>query len=301
MNKITPNIDWYGTYARASALADYLEVAAVAGVRFTRADVVDIIEDNEWSRRVRKEQFTGDDESEQEARDIADRIYNVIGERVDLLTDRYPYGVDDSGRLTFRAGMEHPYLALLAITVTHAVKLQGSADPTQVFEDTVVDVLLSRGWLASNLGRATRDVGFVKGLARVGEELLLKTDAEAVPRSESAKDEKVDAIGHYPWCLQRPGRWLSIGQITCAVSNEWESKLVRTSSKSWKARLGEVVEPTVFLAVPHHIESRQRTYLLNEHGRYVLDRLSLLSFKTAVSVTEQSLIKVLLQAEVEKL
>jgi len=152
-----------------------------------------------------------------------------------------------------------------------------------------------------NFGRATRDAGFAAGLSAIADELFLQTDADAVPRSVSAKDEKIDTIAHYPWCKRRPGRWLSIGQITCAVSNEWEPKLLQPSSKSWRARLGEVVEPTVFLAVPHHIETRYRTYLLNDSGRYILDRLSLLSFKLNVTEPERSLIEAMVGAEVEKL
>jgi hypothetical protein len=301
MSKITPNIDWYGTYATASALADYLEVAAIAGVQLTRAAIADLIDDNEWSRRVGREHFTGDDDSEEKARDIAERIYNVIGERGDLLGIQYPFTLDRSGRLTFFAGYDHPYVALLAISVAHAARLDVEDDPTQVFEDTVSDVLRSRGWLAANFGRATRDAGFVGGLGNIAGELSLQPDAEGAPRSQSAQDEKVDTIAHFPWCRRRLGRWLTIGQVTCAVSNEWRSKLLAPSAKSWMARLGEVVEPTVFLAVPHHIESGYRTYLLNDSNRYILDRLSLLSFKSGISASEKSLIDAVMHTEVEQL
>lgn len=301
MSKITPNIDWYGTYATASALADYLEIAATAGVQLTRAAVVDLIEDNEWSRRVGREHFTGDDESEEKARDIADRVFNVIGERSDLLGAQYPYVTDSSGRLTFVGASDHPYLAFLAISIAHAAKLDVADDPKQIFEDTVTDVFRARGWLASNFGRAARSGGFAGALTALGNELSLQPDPDAAPRSQSAQDEKADTLAHYPWCRNRLGRWLSIGQVTCAVSNEWRSKLLEPSPKSWKARLGEVVEPTVFLAVPHHIESRHRTYLLNDCNRYILDRLSLLSFKTSVSGAEQSLIDAVVQAEIEEL
>jgi hypothetical protein len=303
MNKIVPNIDWYGRYGTASAIADYLEIASIAGIRLTRAEVVDLIDDSGWSRRVTREHYTSigeDDADEEEARDIADRIFNVFGERQVVLGLGYPFTIDENGRLSFTGDRSHPYVALLAITVAHAANLDIPLDVTQVFEDTVCDILRSRGWKAVNFGRATRDSGFEQGLLAAGVELALQGYPDA-QRNMYAQDERVDTIGHYPWCTRSSGRWLVIGQVTCAQSNEWRKKLQEPSPSNWQLRLGEIVEPSVFLAVPHHVENRFRTYLMSDCKRYILDRLSLTLQKQSVSTDEQAIIDSVLGSAVERL
>src|ERR1051326_2590615 len=303
MNKITPNIDWYGTYGTASALADYLEIAAIARIGLTRAEVVDLIDDNDWSTRVGREHYTSldeDDEEEQEARDIAERVYNIFAERQEVLGTEYPFAVEPNGILSFTGSKEHPYLALLAISVAHASSVDVPHDVTQVFEDTVTDVFRARGWKAVNLGKLTPAEGFEKGGTLAGDELMIKMLPEAAVRNQFAQDERADTLVHYPWC-SRPGRWIMIGQVTCAKSNEWRKKLQEPSPTSWQLRLGEIALPNVFLAVPHHVERRVRTFLIGDCNRYLLDRMSLTLYKTSLSEVEQSVVESVLASTVERL
>ena len=46
---IEPDPDWYGSYARRSAIADYLELLALAGKSLTVEDLADRIRDNRWT------------------------------------------------------------------------------------------------------------------------------------------------------------------------------------------------------------------------------------------------------------
>ena len=59
MARITPDIDIYGRYATASALADYLELLSLHGVSISRASVADMVEDNDWGRRIQENFFAG--------------------------------------------------------------------------------------------------------------------------------------------------------------------------------------------------------------------------------------------------
>lgn len=46
---IEPSVDWYGSYARRSAVADFLELAALEGKTLSSEGLADLIRDNRWS------------------------------------------------------------------------------------------------------------------------------------------------------------------------------------------------------------------------------------------------------------
>ena len=260
-NRVFADIDAYGTYARASALADFLELLAIQKQSMTRASLLDLIHDNSWTLRA-AENFSipGEDPS---ADDEGERVFNLIDERVAILGDRYPFKTDNAGRLTFKNKSPRCYLALLALTVAHAYKLRTPVSVTDTFESTVEDVVKRPGWYAINFAAVRKGKRFANALEASGNVLRLETTTETAPRNIYAQDENVDTIVHVPWCTVRKGRWTMIGQVTCAMSNEWETKMKEPSEERWRLLLGECTAPRVFLAVPHHAEPKHRLDLLS--------------------------------------
>ena len=66
------NIDAYGTYARASALADYVEVAAWSRGSYSEATLADVIKDNDWVRRMHDLVRLPDDRRDEEPVEAGD-------------------------------------------------------------------------------------------------------------------------------------------------------------------------------------------------------------------------------------
>lgn len=87
--RISANIDAYGTYARVSALADFLEVCAIRQLSISQGRVADLIADNHWQLR---EIFIGPDDGDEpqtdqlsdrldSAREASDSVMAVLRER----------------------------------------------------------------------------------------------------------------------------------------------------------------------------------------------------------------------------
>src|SRR5688500_9085277 len=57
MAAIQPSIDAYGRYARASSLADHLELLALLGQSLNRKGLADLISDRSWLVRMEDELF----------------------------------------------------------------------------------------------------------------------------------------------------------------------------------------------------------------------------------------------------
>ncbi len=305
MTKLSANPDCYGRFAQASALADYLELLALHGQALSKARLIDFIADNEWRIRSR-ENFTeaGRIEDEDEPIDAAGRILALLGERADTLGRLYPFEMDSTGRLRYKTRKNTTsYLLLLAITMAHAHKFDIGKAPEIFFPEVVAQVYQARGWNAYNFGgHAHDDTPFSEALAIAGSNLKLHVDPNAVPLSKSVKDHGVDCIAHYAWCGARQGRWLTITQVTCAVSNEWARKLLMDAQPlPWSRLLGEVCLPQVVLAVPHHIEPRHRSYLLSQSNgmRFILDRMSLVPFVPNLGARARDAIKALRLTPIE--
>jgi|SRR5215813_4038000 len=297
---IVPNPDAYGTYAAASALADYLELLSLHGHSLTKATLGDVIADSGW--RVRRQENIAAPETDEEEFDASeDRVYSLIRERRRVLGQQYPFVEDGAGRLTHLNGqVGQPYRALLAITLVHAYRVPAPRDPKHVLEQTVADVLAARGWLSLNFGALSRIGGFAAAVAASGGPLQLATDPAGAPHPSAAQDEGVDTLAHIPWCGARSGRWVVVGQVTCAVSNVWRRKILEPSPASWMRFLADIVPPVSFLAVPHHAEPQHRIYVMVQSGRLLLDRLSLVRHKAATTADEDSLIETVLAFGVER-
>lgn len=81
-----------------------------------------------------------------------------------------------------------------------------------------------------------------------------------------------------------------VGQVTCAISNEWRMKLEEASEWTWAGLLGERISPLVFLGVPHHAEPKNRLYLIDRSRKAVFDRLSFTKIKGEISAAEREIL-----------
>ena len=316
---IQPTIDAYGRYARASNLADHIELLALQGRQLNRSALADVVSDRSWVAKL-DELFEGgsikprgdfeepadeDGEAAGEEPGVAqaNRVFDVLDERSDLLGDGYPFIVAD--HLQVKDGVdprESPYVALLAITLAHAHKLKMEHDPKQVLEDVVVAALSTRGLEAINVGAISREGhDFRETITRSGTTVGLRpTPTEAVTLTY-AKEEGVDALAHLPWGDHRTGAWVFVGQATCGKSDSWSAKIGEPKPEAWKLLLNCGVLPLPFLAVPHHVEPPHWAKLMQDHGKLLLDRIRLARFRDEVTPTEAAIVDVVLSVGVESL
>jgi hypothetical protein len=301
---IEPRESAYGKYADASAVADYLELLALHGRYLSRADLSDLLADTDW--KVRDADLfrdSGDppaEEEEPEADADAGRVFDLFDERARVLGRRYPFRVAQERLVPSEEGTEvASYFSLLAITVAHAYGLDCPVEPTEVFEDVVVDVLSVRGFEAVNLGaRARGSVKFEDAVIAAGNEIRLRPTPWAGSAKVYAQDSKADAIGHLWWGDERAGAWTVVGQATCGKSEDWERKLAEPPAPLWEKYLGVLILPQVVLAVPHHAHVRHLFNLTESHGRLVLDRLRLVRYRSHLSASEEAVIACVADATV---
>src|SRR5262245_4481775 len=198
-HRIAADSDAYGKYVRLSAVADYLEVAALKEQPLGRAGLADLIGDSGWQLPdliQPPEAFRGDDlpELQDQSRDAADRVISVTRERADVLGDSYPFELVEE-RLRVRAGidaLENAYVSLLGITVSHAYGLSDDPAPHRVFEDVVELALKGRLEYAVNFGRIRRGAAnFDAAVEQACPTVLLKGNPRAGWRMKRAQDENV--------------------------------------------------------------------------------------------------------------
>ena len=134
MPELEPNVDIYGAYARASAVADFVELLALRRSRWSRSNVADYIGDAAWGAKLHETFLTpgdaaGVDNEEGEglgtdAEDAAERIFSLLARRQEYLGQRYPFRLAAySGHLELLDDAASPYLVLLAITIAHAFRI----------------------------------------------------------------------------------------------------------------------------------------------------------------------------------
>ena len=117
-----------------------------------------------------------------------------------------------------------------------------------------------------------------------------------------AHDEGVDVICHLAWEQDlRPGSWGFIGQVSVARSDSWDRKIKEPSPTPWARRIGTIIQPLPFLAVPHHVERPMMERLTDEGPALVLDRLRLVGFKEEIKPDELEVIRAVVREDVEPL
>ncbi|MFF5625299.1 hypothetical protein ACFY5A_08005 [Microbacterium sp. NPDC012755] len=285
MAKIEPQLDKYGTLARASFLADYLEVVALRDKRVKLSSLRDLVA--ETYTRVAPilrpgGEDTVDDQGNPEApwtpADLADEAWTSILERADSLGDKYPFTIHRQvlKRAEGLNPLDSAYVSLLAITMSHAFKISTPGSVEHLLEEVVGDSLENVGLRVGRVGPLSRANGydFVRTMNALGQELSIPINPNATTRRQNANDEDVDIVAHLDWGVPRHGRWLFIGQVTCAVSDSWRYKAQEPVTNDWQKFFGEVVEPVPFLAIPHHADHETFKYVTSIEVN-ILDRTRL--------------------------
>lgn len=311
----SPEPDTYGQYARASLLADYVELLALKGQPVRRATVADFLSDNDAEWDLELIQAPGNDRSDEQAVDLAKRI-DVAGERASIvfhqlderrrvLANRYPFKIArDQVSIDQDVDPEsNAYVAVLALTIAHAFRVNSPSHPAYLFEEAVTNVLQERGLKSVEFAALRRKSGnFEKALTAACQKVGLIAAPDAVARRKRAHDEGVDVICHLAWEQDlRPGSWGFIGQVTVSRSDSWNKKIKEPSPTLWARRIGTIIQPLPFLAVPHHVERPMMEWLTGEGPAVVLDRLRLVMFKREIKANELEIIRAVVREEVEPL
>ncbi len=309
---IEPDAHWYGTYARRSAIADYLELLAISGRTLTVEELADRIRDNKWARilgdRIDKPLEPEEDDEQiaaeiDLAEDRARDVLSVVAERQEFAQPQYPFAVDGLGRLTFMSEDQPsglPYIRLLCITVAHATKVALQPRAHEVFELMVTGAFLKMGLATVGIGAESRAGGvWTEVLTRSCDRVGLNAYPERALAKVFANDEGADILSNVWSGDRRSGGLQLVGQVTCARSDEWDKKIQEPAPLQWRDWLGGMRQPSVYLAVPHHVEELTRCYLVSKRDRDIVDRLRLTPMLTAEPVAgEAELVAAVLAEEV---
>jgi hypothetical protein len=294
---LEPNIEAYGKYARASALADYAELLSIKGYHVTVEQVTDYCDDIGWRGheliRCPNEQ-TSDDS-------IGEQVFAILRERSDLLRKSYPFELT-SGRLRVgkNAG-QAAYVAFLCLLTAHAYDILLSNHAHETFELSVAEALKQRGLRVAALAAMRRAAGrFDTALQQACQEVNLRAAPDGAAIRTHAHDEGVDLLCHLDWSDQRPGTWAVVGQATCSKSDAWQVKLAEPKPIRWAGLLSTIVQPQRFLSVPHHVDRCMMRYLA-EGGGIVLDRVRLTPFRPHLLPEETDCIEAVLDLSYEPL
>ena len=308
-----PELNTYGPYARASLLADYVELLALKGQPVQRAMLADFLADAGWNFDLIQtlESNGGDAESNalsdrlDEADEVASVVFRQLDERRSVLAQRYPFEISDyEVVLDSRVDLEaSEYAVVLALTIAHAFDVSSVHQLDKMFERIVLKVLRARGLSSSGVAAYRRDGrSFENALRAACDEVGLKADPSAAVRHKYAHDEGVDILCHLGWEADlRPGTWGFIGQVTVGRSDSWERKAKDPDPDQWKLFAGTWVRPAPFLAVPHHVERPMMQLLAQNAGAVVLDRLRLVQIKDEIESDEREILRAVIQEDVEPL
>src|SRR5215218_7746039 len=121
---IEPSPDAYGNKARASAVADWIELLAWQGQPVTLASAVDYFGDLTYPEGTLLPGEPSADPADEE--EFGDWVRSLLARRIELLGDLYPFELAGE-RLRLRDGIvasDSAYILLLAITVAHAYELE---------------------------------------------------------------------------------------------------------------------------------------------------------------------------------
>ena len=305
--------DLYGPYARASLIADYVELLALKNP-VHRGTVVDFLSDsNGWDLGLMQEsednspdyQETALAERHDQAQEKADIVFDLMKERCCTLAERYPFAITD-GMVSCDPNIDYessPYLAILSLTIAHAFKVSSSQKPTELFEQVVTKVLRDRGLRSVGVAAARRTSNsFSAALSKACDTVGLKANPHGAPIRKRAHDEGVDILCHSSWDDDlRANAWVFIGQVTVGRSDIWIQKIKEPSPKTWAALVGIQNRPLPFLAVPHHVESPMMEKLGSDGDGVVLDRIRLVRFKNGNDHEEREIIRAVAQECVEPL
>lgn len=288
---ISMNIDQYGKYARASALADFVELAALRAGTFALADLDLALERAGWYRQ-RRGLFTvnpdvdlgavedlelGDGTEDPDDPDWGDWVRTILRQRSRVLGEEYPFKVSRDYVVASPGRETCDYVRLLIVTICHAYGARKDVveDPRKLFELMIVSTFSAIGFASVGMGTATtQGKKFKEQLRLAATAVGLIAATEPYPAKVNAKDGGVDAIGVLNWNDLRPGQIVFLAQATLATSLDWEKKIREPRVDHWAAYLNERFHPLAMLAVPHHIEDEHFGWLVSPSAT-IVDRLRL--------------------------
>jgi len=303
---LTFNPEIYGSKARRSALADYLELLVLRRSEpIRKGAIADLVEQNE-DQVLYSDHFipVHGSRTVPTAGEVADSVFALLAYRSDTLGDAYPFN-SSFDRIESVTLVPHhsQYLLFLGITVAHAYGLVAGNDVASVFEYAVERAVATKVGLGTAFWRhhlAGRSFWEAVASAAQHSELEAVAPGVNVAVSAWAKDEGLDVLGHLWWNDDRQGRWVFIGQATVGKSDTWEKKATDVRAPQWRKLLGLEFYPQRFLAVPHHIEADHWADLLY-HESVLLDRLRLSQALEEVTPEEAAYVDLVLTADVEPL
>jgi len=302
---LEPNAQAYGRHAARSALADFIELSAVSGVPVDRSHLAAYLNDAPWqipADELFVEPIVDMVDDEDVSLDVADSVFELIHQRMDILRERYPFHVDARGRVSFIGNEDRrdPYLALLATTVAHAYQMSTPRAPHDVFPESMTAVMQSRGMTFVCFSSLRKEMSFRDAVQQAGEQLLLMPTPDHGLRSRRVQDAGGDVVGAVGWADSRPGAWTFIGQATVGLSETWRQKAMEPSA-NWSVFLNTTVRPVPFLGVPHHVEPRHLAWLVEDTQSVVVDRLRLVLFKEELLPDEEAICDVVFTTPVANL
>jgi hypothetical protein len=296
--------DNYGTYARASAAADYVELAQLNGhPRLVRPRLADWIRDNAWAELFELHFVPfGTPAVTPGPDDAAAYVFDILLQRKEILGPLHPFEVDENSiELGAVTDASKPYLYLLGLATAHTYALPGTSHGPTVFELSVERVLSQRFQAVTAFRRHIGGGDGFPGAAKRATAAVTLPCAEYgadIPVSVHANDEGLDVLAHQPWGDPRPGRWVFVGQATVAKSERWKSKVNEPNVAQWAALITERAEVNGFLAVPHHIQDDHWGELLWAK-RVLVDRLRLARWLGDLDPAEEQFVDAITQLEVE--
>lgn len=291
------DITAYGSYAELSAVADYVEVAALQSGRVSIVGLETTFEDiQDWPKS--KMEYATLGQKQDSASDAATSVFSILAQRAAVLQVQYPFEVSAS-EIRPRFAVDRAYLAYLAIAFLHGNKLQANALPTKVFEHMVRRSLRSRVTKTAAIydghGR------FMKRLRRAARRIGLSGTVRPIQHRRAANDEGCDVLVHHDLADPRPLSWVAVGQATCGSSDNWIHKAAEASPSYFRHALALYTLPVPFFAVPYHIDDSALEWLCSRRENvYVLDRLRLtrLMWRRQIVNEPATLIDDLLRVEI---
>lgn len=328
MTSVVPDVDAYGTKARYEALADLLEVIAVCGVRSpSSSELADYVKDRGWLQKNYElltetlapnddlvdndpDALSEDSDSLGQESDtshlIASQVFSLLKARASAYGTAYPFRLS-AGRVRQHAHLnpgQRRYLALLALCFFHShhVALDTGRPLTSLAEEIVGAALDAAGLRVAQLGLIRQTAGsFTEALSEVGQDLRLSPAPGGAVVSSQAQDAGVDIVGRLDFFDDGYGKWIFIGQVTCARSDVWHIKAQEPAPGRWRKLLGLATRPSRFLAVPHEIPETLRSFLCDACNEelLLLDRKRLVRPERHLLAAEQHLFTVLQTLEIE--
>lgn len=282
--------DNYGQNMTESSLADWLELAALLGVRSPWSDVVDSWGDAGVGRSGRSSIIPAG-ASEPETLDYYNLARDEVQVRSTYLDDKYPFTFNRFDSLVVKPDFDisnSSYIDYLCVSLLKGYKTSRNGSllalVTSYFE-LLVNASLQSHIQASGawkhlktavIGTASGGGAFDERLRSTALELGLNVDPTVAPRSSAAKDDGVDVISGIVWDDGYGFDELFLVQAACGQSSEWGEKLYRVHAPKWAEYFLERAEPRSVIAVPYHVTRPALDAAIDSLGNHsYLDRLRL--------------------------